>query len=91
MIGIESIYDPDCKVLIHDGVRPFVSHSIINSCIKSLNKYCAVTVAIPCVDTIIKVGSDHLIENIPKRNELMRVQTPQGFKINIIKEAHREH
>ena len=43
-IGINSIKDTNAKVLIHDGVRPFISQKIINNCIEALNFYKAVNV-----------------------------------------------
>ncbi len=87
--GINFIQSDDASVLIHDGVRPFVSHRIIEDCVKALEVYNAVAAGIPCVDTIIKVNSQNIIEEIPQRKYLMRVQTPQAFKTGLIKEAHR--
>ena len=90
--GVNEIPD-GAKVLIHDAVRPFVTQKIITDCVKALEKYNAAGVAIPCTDTIIQVGNN-LIENIPKRETLMQIQTPQAFKVEIIKKAHeyaKEH
>ncbi len=78
------------KVLIHDGVRPFVSDEIISNCIAELSSQDAIDVAIACADTIIKV-SEGFIESIPKREFLMRGQTPQGFNFSKILEAHTKY
>ncbi|MEM3615529.1 MAG: 2-C-methyl-D-erythritol 4-phosphate cytidylyltransferase [Nitrososphaerales archaeon] len=75
------------NVLIHDAVRPFVSEEIITNVIKALEKYKAVDVAIPVTDTVIEV-KDRIIVDIPRRDILYRGQTPQGFKLEIIKKAH---
>ena len=80
--------DDNDNVLIHDAVRPFISDKIINDCIEALNSYSAVDVAIPSADTIIQVNNDNLIQDIPKRKYLRRGQTPQAFKLGIIKKAH---
>lgn len=77
----------DLNLIFHDAVRPFVSDTIINDTVKALSKFNAVDVAIPTADTIIKI-KDSGIDNIPKRSELMRGQTPQGFRINTIKKAY---
>jgi len=77
------------KILIHDAVRPFVSDDIINTMISALDIYDAVDVAIPLSDTIIKVNSGNFIVDIPKRVNFKRGQTPQGFKLKIIKKAHK--
>ncbi len=79
----------DVNLIFHDAVRPFVSQKIINECVKSLERYSAVDVAIPTADTIIEVDeSSKTIRNIPKRSTLQRGQTPQAFRLKTIKEAH---
>lgn len=86
-IAISSIIDTEANVIIHDCARPFLSQRIINDCIHALEKYEAIDVAIPSADTIIKV-KDNFIEEIPNRSSLMRGQTPQCFKLSLIKKAH---
>lgn len=86
-IAISSIEDEEANVLIHDCARPFLTERIINDCIKALENYSAVDVAIPSADTIIKV-KDETIDSIPNRAELQRGQTPQCFKLSLIKKAH---
>jgi len=77
----------DVNLIFHDAVRPFVSHKIIDNCIESLKHYDAIDVAIPAVDTIIEV-SKKTIKNIPNRSYMMQGQTPQCFKLSIIKKAY---
>lgn len=77
----------DIKLIFHDAVRPLVSKQIINSIVEALDKYNAVDVAIPAVDTIISV-EDGMIKEIPDRSKLMRGQTPQGFKFSVIQKAY---
>ena len=86
-IGINAIEDEEANVLIHDCARPFVSQRIIKDCIKALEQYSAVGVAIPTSDTIVETNNG-IIKNVPPRSNLMRMQTPQGFKMSVIKEAH---
>lgn len=86
-IAISSIEDEEANVLIHDCARPFLTEQIIDNCVKALDKYSAVDVAIPSADTIIKV-KDGIIDGIPDRASLMRGQTPQCFKLSLIKKAH---
>tara|TARA_R110002096_G_scaffold436038_3_gene665866 strand:+ start:9445 stop:10824 length:1380 start_codon:yes stop_codon:yes gene_type:complete len=87
-IGIESAPEGTTKVLIHDGVRPFLSDAIIEACTTALDKHMAVDVAIPCADTIIRVDDDVIVD-IPQRAELRRGQTPQAFDYELIRRAHR--
>ncbi|MDX4067254.1 2-C-methyl-D-erythritol 4-phosphate cytidylyltransferase [Aliarcobacter skirrowii] len=77
------------NLIFHDAVRPFVSQKIINDCIKSLENYSAIDVAIPTADTIIQIDEiSQIIESIPQRSKLQRGQTPQAFKLETIKKAH---
>ena len=87
-IGIRSIDDEDANVIIHDCARPFLSKRTIKDCIEALKKYDAIDVAIPTTDTIIEVDEKNIIKNIPVRANLRRGQTPQCFKLPIIKKAH---
>ena len=79
----------ETNIIFHDSVRPLVSERIISDVINALNKYEAVDVAIPAVDTIIKVDEHKkFIFDIPDRSYLKRGQTPQGFRLNTIKNAY---
>jgi len=87
-IGLEELseYQPD-KVLIHDGVRPFVSKRIINGILEKLESHPAVIPAIAVEDTIKKIG-DGRIEWTLERENLWRAQTPQGFLFQDILNSH---
>jgi ribitol-5-phosphate 2-dehydrogenase (NADP+) / D-ribitol-5-phosphate cytidylyltransferase len=87
-MGIVACDETVENVLIHDAVRPFVSNEIITETIIALANYLAVDVAIPSTDTIVEVSSEMKIKSIPTRKFLLRGQTPQGFKLAIIKKAH---
>lgn len=78
------------NLIFHDAVRPLVSGQIISNVIEALNTYDAVDVAIPAVDTVIKLdNSKQYIEQIPNRNYLNRGQTPQAFKYDVIAKAYQ--
>jgi 2-C-methyl-D-erythritol 4-phosphate cytidylyltransferase len=77
------------KVLIHDAARPFVSKEIIDHLLEKLDTCAAVNVAIPSPDTIIEIDDGNFIKDVPDRRYLRRVQTPQGFQLPLIREAHR--
>lgn len=86
-IGVNAVEDNEANVFIHDCARPFVSEDIIKRCAQALNKYIAVAPAIKSSDTIITVKYD-LITSIPPRDTIMRIQTPQCFRLSLIKKAH---
>lgn len=86
--GVFSIYEDEANVLIHDAARPLVTDKIITDCIFALNEYKAVCTAINSTDTIFLVDGEENITDIPKRTYCRRAQTPQCFKLSLIKEAH---
>lgn len=86
-IGINSIKETEANVLIHDCARPLLSQNILNKCIADLEIYDAVAVAIPTTDTIVEVENNY-IKYIPQRSLLRNIQTPQCFKLSLIKQAH---
>ncbi|WP_294228891.1 bifunctional cytidylyltransferase/SDR family oxidoreductase [uncultured Shimia sp.] len=77
------------KVLVHDGVRPFIKHDVINSCYSGLDTYDAVDVVIPSSDTLVEVNPEavDLIGQIPRREAFRRGQTPQGFWLGKIRQV----
>lgn len=86
--GISAIKEIEANVLIHDGVRPLISKDIITNCIKELEEKSAICVAIDSTDTIYEINENNTIKAIPQRKFLKRAQTPQCFKLSLIKKAH---
>jgi 2-C-methyl-D-erythritol 4-phosphate cytidylyltransferase len=82
------IGDDESHVLFHDAVRPLLSARIITECFEALEDHPAVDVAIPSADTIIEVGPDNTIRDIPPRAALRRGQTPQAFRSSVIRRAY---
>ncbi|MFF2390820.1 SDR family NAD(P)-dependent oxidoreductase [Agromyces sp. NPDC058104] len=76
------------KVLFHDAVRPFLDERIIEDCVRALDEFDAVDTAIPSADTIIAVNDDGIITAIPARSHLRRGQTPQGFRVGVLRRAY---
>src|SRR3954447_18276735 len=80
-------------VLVHDAVRPFVDQEIILNVIEAASKYGAAIAALPAVDTIKQVDrtADGAVVNatIP-REHIVLVQTPQGFRFHVLKQAFDE-
>jgi 2-C-methyl-D-erythritol 4-phosphate cytidylyltransferase len=79
----------DINLIFHDAVRPLVSERIIDDVIAALDTYEAIDTAVDASDTIVQVDNEkNVISMIPKRSLLRRGQTPQGFKLNTIKQAY---
>lgn len=78
----------DVNLIFHDAVRPLVNNRIISDCISALETYNAVDVVVKTTDTIIQVNDTNCISGIPIREHLRNGQTPQAFKLSIIKQAY---
>ncbi|MGE5341408.1 MAG: IspD/TarI family cytidylyltransferase [Candidatus Omnitrophota bacterium] len=83
--------DPDVyeNILIHDAARPFISRPLITRILETLVHYSAVNTATPSTDTIFEIDADHTIRRIPDRTSLRCAQTPQSFKLPLIRQAHQ--
>ncbi len=76
------------NVLIHDAARPFLDGRIVLEVVEALAEHEAVDVAIPTADTII-AERDGFIESIPKRQHLLRGQTPQAFRYQALMSCYQ--
>jgi 2-C-methyl-D-erythritol 4-phosphate cytidylyltransferase len=77
-------------VVIHDGVRPFVSEEIIKENVAKTIEFGAVDTCIPSADTLVHSIDSKKIDAIPKRADYLRGQTPQSFRYSLILRAHQE-
>lgn len=81
----------ECLVLLHDAVRPLAEPRIIADCVEALRTFSAVEVAIPSSDTIVVTSQGphgEIVSDVPDRAGLRRVQTPQCFRLSVIREAY---
>ena len=79
--------DEEANLLLHDAARPFVSQEIIARVCEALEEHEAVAVAVPSTDTVYEMA-DGKIVCIPARSTIMRAQTPQAFRLELIAEAY---
>ena len=85
--GLQSLDSETDIVVIHDGVRPFVSPDLIRETIEAARDFGSAITAIPVSDTIKKVNEEGQVERTVDRGGLWRVQTPQAFQVSLLKEA----
>ena len=90
----DSVYNGFCEVsqdseivLVHDGVRPFLSQKMILESIDAAREYGAAITAIPVHDTIKRVDTSGLVSQTIDREGLWRVQTPQAFRYSLLLDA----
>lgn len=79
----------EVDLLVHDAARPLVTPRIVDDCFAALATHAAVNVAVESPDTIVEVDAAGLVRGTPPRESLRRVQTPQGFRSEVLREAHR--
>ena len=88
--GLDAIKDNEGYVLIHDSARPLVDEETISSLVNALKNAEGAAPAVKVVDTLIRVKDNELI-SYEDRNSLLRIQTPQAFHLNVIKDAHKKY
>lgn len=90
--GIENKFGENNENIIvtHDAVRPFLTSRIIEDNIKYAIEYGACDTVISAIDTIVISENGKIIKNIPDRKQMYQGQTPQSFKISLLKKLYDE-
>lgn len=88
--ALAAVSDNAEVLLIHDGARPLISRRVIRQIIQAVRDNSAAIVAVPVKDTIKVVDSGGFVTSTPTRSELWAVQTPQGFKRNLLIKAYKK-
>lgn len=88
--GIGSVPDDCGWVLVHDGVRPFVSAELIERVIRGAQQFRAVIPGVPLKETIKQADREGTVIRSIDRSHLWLIQTPQIFTIEDIRLAHQE-
>jgi 2-C-methyl-D-erythritol 4-phosphate cytidylyltransferase len=73
-------------VAVHDAVRPFIEHSVLEKVFAEAEETGAAIVGIVPVDTVKQVHRNKIRQTIP-RERLILAQTPQVFRFDLIKNA----
>lgn len=77
-------------IVTHDAVRPFITSRIIDDNINFAIKYGACDTVVPAIDTIVVSNDNEQISDIPNRKFMYQGQTPQSFKISLLKKLYNE-
>ncbi len=85
--GLAAVGDADI-VLVHDGARPLVSARVIAEVIREAQEHGAAVAAVPATDTIKLAREDRFVLDTLPRERLWQMQTPQGFRTHIFRQAH---
>ncbi len=88
--GLDTLAEisPACRwVMIHDGARPLVTHTIIEAGLRAAQEQQAAVAAVPVKDTIKQAQHDIITATLD-RTQLWSIQTPQVFAFPLIHHAH---
>ena len=77
-------------VVIHDGVRPLITGSVISAVLETAFLKGAAVVGVPVKDTVKRVNPDLTVSETPSRESLWLVQTPQVFRKDIVLHAYQQ-
>lgn len=84
--GLNLIKDREGLVAIHDAARPFMPENVIKKVFEVAEESGAALCALPCYDTMVKCQNGIIMEHM-NRSELFRIQTPQVFKLDLMRKA----
>ncbi len=88
--GLAGLPSTAKAVLIHDGARCLVEPDLINRCAEAAASGDSAIAATPVTDTIKRVNDQGFIAGTPERKELWAAQTPQGFSVDELRQAHQQ-
>ncbi len=86
--GLAEIGDQCDVVVVHDGVRPFVTEEMLSRVIGAALQFGAAVVGVPVTDTVKEVSGDGYISRTLNRETLWLAQTPQAFQRRILQKAY---
>jgi len=93
--GLAQLGDDVGIVSVHDGARPCVTPQLISNTIKSAKRYGSGVAAVKITDTVKHVERGMKVTRTVDRAKLWAVQTPQTFKLDLLKKAfdfvHKKH
>lgn len=86
--GLKALPEDTELVMIHDGVRPFVSCKMIEETIAAATEYGAAVTGVKVKDTIKTVDESNRVIQTVNRTGLWAVQTPQVFKAKLLRDCY---
>ncbi len=88
--GLEKVEKDTAVVIVHDGVRPFVTLELIREAVEAARKGDCVAVGVPLKDTVKEVDAKGVVRHTLERSRLWAIQTPQAFPAKVLKRAYEE-
>jgi len=84
--GLAAVPEGTTFVAVHDAARPLVRPSLVSRVVGVAREHGAALLAVPVPDTL-KRAVDGVVVETPDRREYFRAQTPQVFRIDLLREG----
>lgn len=85
--GVAAIQEEDAKVLLHNGVQPFITPQTLGDCVDALDRYDAVSVGSPCVYTVLELDDNRELKRIVPRSHSVNDLGPECFKLSFLRKV----
>jgi 2-C-methyl-D-erythritol 4-phosphate cytidylyltransferase len=86
--ALAHVRDEHGIILVHDGVRPFVTGELIERAVAGAKEFGAVALGVPVRDTVKEADAAGRVVKTVQREGLWLVQTPQAFRREVILAAY---
>ncbi len=87
--GVAAIQEEDAKVLIHNGVQPFITPRVLGDCVDALDRYDAVSVGSPCIYTVLELDDSRELKRIVPRAHSVNDLGPECFRLPFVRKVFR--
>jgi len=87
--GLAQVPDGVDAVIVHDAARPLAHPGLFDAVLAALADGAdGAVAAVPVADTLKRVGADGRVVETLDRSGLWAVQTPQAFRLDVLRAAH---
>ena len=88
--GLQDVNPESEFVAVHDGARPLIASAQISRCIDAAREHGAAASASPISDTVKRADDAKQVSAPVDRDNLWAMETPQVFRVDLIKEAYQK-
>ena len=89
LVALNTFSTTEDVVLVHDGVRPFVTENLISECIAKVKEYGSEITVTPSIETVIEIQGQR-VESITDRSKCYHAKAPQCFRFGDLYGTHNK-
>jgi len=86
--GLRKTDKDTAVIVVHDGVRPFVTTELLRECVEAARKGESVAAGVPLKDTVKEVDDKGIVRQTLERSRIWAIQTPQAFPAKVLRKAY---